>query len=145
MGRPKGSKNKNPYPKGLKKPGTGRPYNGVNYKQATHGFSQICVHRILAENALGRSLPIKAVVHHVNGGKLPGPIVICEDQAYHMLLHLRTRALEATGDAYKRRCSLCKQWDDVENLKQTLNRNEFRHSGCTREYQNRRYHVRTTC
>lgn len=51
-------------------------------------------HILLAEKALGKQLPEKAEVHHLNGNKgdnSPGNIVICEDRAYHMLLHKRMR------------------------------------------------------
>ena len=54
-------------------------------------------HVFLAEKALGRSLPSKAVVHHMNNNPAdnhtPFNLVICPDQAYHFLLHKRARKL----------------------------------------------------
>jgi hypothetical protein len=47
--------------------------------------------RIKAEQALGRPLPAKAIVHHHEGN--PSTLVICPDQAYHMLIHGRIRRL----------------------------------------------------
>lgn len=44
-------------------------------------------HILIAEKALGKYLPPGAVVHHHS----PTQLVICEDQAYHMLLHKRMR------------------------------------------------------
>ena len=44
-------------------------------------------HTVLAEQALGGSLPPKAVVHHHSKPQL----VICENQAYHLLLHKRMK------------------------------------------------------
>ena len=46
-------------------------------------------HTLIAEKALGKTLPPKAVVHHANGSRDSGPLVICEDIAYHHLLHQR--------------------------------------------------------
>lgn len=57
---------------------------------------RILEHRHLAEKALGKPLPKGAVVHHTgepyeNHGYCA--LVICPDQAYHMLIHKRMRDL----------------------------------------------------
>jgi hypothetical protein len=61
-------------------------------------------YRLLAERALGHPLPTHAIVHHHTDTQL----VICQDQAYHVLLHRRMRILRAGGnpntDAWCSRC-----------------------------------------
>jgi HNH endonuclease len=57
-------------------------------------------HIVIAERALGKQLPPKAVVHHINGKPADNRnsnLVICQDQSYHMLLHKRARELERFG------------------------------------------------
>jgi len=68
-------------------------------------------HRLRAERALGHTLPAGAVVHHVDGTKsMASPLVICQDQTYHALLHRRTVIVRAGGnpntDAW---CSGCRK------------------------------------
>ena len=57
-------------------------------------------HILKAEKALGKPLPLKAVVHH----HTPEQLVICQDQAYHLFLHQRKRAHEACGYANWLKC-----------------------------------------
>jgi hypothetical protein len=55
-------------------------------------------HVLVAERALGKFLPPGAMVHHVNEVKADNRganLVICENHAYHQLLHRRMRKLEA--------------------------------------------------
>jgi len=76
-------------------------------------------HILVAEKALGRPMPKRARVHHVNEDKSdnrPSNLVICENDAYHMILHRRQRALDACGHASWRKCTYCKQYDAPENL-----------------------------
>jgi hypothetical protein len=58
-------------------------------------------HIIIAEAALGRYLPEPAQVHHFDEDTQNNTnrnLVICEDQSYHQLLHVRTRILRAGGN-----------------------------------------------
>jgi hypothetical protein len=76
-------------------------------------------HRLIAEKALGKFLPKNSVIHHLNGNPLDNTntnLVVCENNAYHLLLHQRTRALKQCGHADWRRCGICKQHDDPKNL-----------------------------
>ena len=68
--------------------------------------------------ALGKPLPEKAVVHHVDENRLNNTnnnLVICEDRYYHQLLHSRMKAFKATGDPNMQTCNFCRQWDSLQN------------------------------
>jgi hypothetical protein len=69
------------------------------------------IHRMRAEKTLGKPLPIGAVVHHADGSKNPNAtLVICQDNAYHMGLHLRMRIKAAGGHPWlDKMCCRCKQ------------------------------------
>lgn len=69
-------------------------------------------HVIVAEKALGYALPEGVLVHHVNEIKTDNRnqnLVICENAAYHNLLHLRMRWIADGIDPDKeQRCQKCR-------------------------------------
>lgn len=87
-----------------------------------------------AEKALGRYLPNKAVIHHHTTEQL----VVCENQAYHIFLELRTRALKNCGNVQFRKCLYCQRWDDPNNLHHQSNGLGCYHKECRRIYRQSR-------
>ncbi len=87
-----------------------RPCRSGYAKTGRHGEELKLVHRVRAENALGRPLPPKAQVHHADGSKSPdAPLVICQDNSYHKLLHNLMRIKSAGGNPDTQKlCSRCK-------------------------------------
>lgn len=69
-------------------------------------------HVLIAERAVGHVLPDGVEVHHVDGNGLNNAntnLVVCQDKAYHKLLHVRARVLSVGGDPNTQRiCSTCK-------------------------------------
>ena len=93
----------------------------------------------IVEKAIGKYLPDKAIVHHVDeirDNDNPKNLVACKDQAYHMLLHQRKRAYNACGHASWRRCNYCKQYDDPKNLYIHPNQPAAWHKECRRKHYN---------
>lgn len=84
------------------------------------------LHRLLAERVLGKPLPPRSEVHHVDGdihNCSHNNLVICNDHSYHMLLHTRQRALYACGHADWLRCRLCRRWGPPIEVKQYQRKN----------------------
>lgn len=70
-------------------------------------------HVWIVENAIGKRLPAGAEVHHVDcnpGNNTPSNLVVCPSRSYHRLLHMRTEALNACGNAEARKCWICQKW-----------------------------------
>ncbi len=69
-------------------------------------------HILIVERALGYPLPDKACVHHWDedrSNNTPSNLVVCQDHAYHMLLHARANRLRDTGSFDLKRCCVCKE------------------------------------
>jgi hypothetical protein len=96
-------------------------------------YGYVSEHILIAEKAIGKSLPDKAVVHHVDKNRSNNNrnLVICEDNAYHQLLHQRQKAYEHCGNPKWRRCTYCKKWDDPQNM-YTISSQAY-HRQCARE------------
>ena len=59
-------------------------------------------HILVVEKVLGRFLPKGVEVHHINGKRndnRPENLIVCQDSAYHKLIHQRQRAFDACGHA----------------------------------------------
>ncbi len=101
------------------------------------GNGRVYEHVEMAERVLGRYLPDGAVVHHVNekkGDNRNDNLVICQDDAYHFLLHARQKASAATGNSESRKCFICKCWDLPSSLTNLRTRQSvWYHSHCARE------------
>lgn len=99
-------------------------------------------HVLVAEKALGKRLPKGAQIHHVDGDRSNDAntnLVICDSVAYHRLLHIRQRALDACGHVRWRKCHICQKYDAPENLRFYEPSGLVRHIECwRRQYQERK-------
>ncbi len=116
-------------------PGEGGRNNG--YVRSSAGRDrQEYEHIAIAAKALGRALPPKARVHHVDENRennANSNLVICPSDAYHLLLHQRMRALDACGHADWLKCWVCKRYDAPQNIA-TKGTNRF-HPACLKARQ----------
>jgi hypothetical protein len=107
------------------------------YVMHTANGKKTFAHVVAAERALGRPLPVGTEVHHVNGIRTdnsPSNLVICPSKAYHKLLHVRSDALSACGNASFRKCPFCKQYSDPGAMTHNKASRYFYHPACKSEY-----------
>lgn len=123
-------------------------YRAVTVDGADHN---VRIHRVRAEMALGKPLPKKSVVHHADGSKSDtAPLVICQDSAYHSLLHRRTRIVKAGGDpntdAWCSRCKSTKPMSSFAAKKNCGNSSPFQGNcrECSAAIQRTRRHTYST-
>ena len=117
----------------VKKPG---------HSRATYRGVYVLEHLIVAEDALRRSLPPGVEVHHVDEDRKNNAndnLVICQDHAYHGLLHRRMDALRACGNANYRKCYICHGYDDVTNMRTYDHEGHFSHAFCWQKFMREYY------
>ncbi|MFL5481162.1 MAG: HNH endonuclease [Gemmatimonadaceae bacterium] len=101
----------------------------------TKGYAK--EHLVVVTAAMGKPLRAGAEVHHFDEDKTnngAGNLVACDSRGYHLLLHLRTRALNACGHPDWRRCSYCKRWAAPQLLYIKPNGQQCWHRTCARDY-----------
>lgn len=96
-------------------------------------------HIVVAELALGKPMPQGAHVHHVDGNghnNANANLVICQDAAYHKLLHTRARVVRAGGNPnIEKVCSTCKRLVLFSGFNRAAKRAGFGYQTACRECQ----------
>ena len=90
----------------------------------------------IVEEVLGKRLPKGSVVHHNDenpNNDNHENLVVCENRAYHLLLHRRISAFKNSGHPNWRKCSYCGQYDNPDKL-YISPRNNARHRSCAKKY-----------
>lgn len=104
-------------------------------------------HREIIERVLGKPIPLHAVPHHCDENKannVNSNLVLCENRAYHNLIHKRLRAYRESGNARWMKCCYCGKYDSPENLyviPKKGGRTSARHTECHQGYMSE-YHKR---
>ena len=94
-------------------------------------------HRAVVERILGKSLPVGAEIHHVDGNgqnNCPTNLVVCPNHSYHLLLHARQQALAECGHVGWRKCRFCHDYADPLTMKETQDGRRYYHTECQREH-----------
>jgi len=133
------SMDKNPQWKGGKTNRRGRSVVKIHGHPMSDKQGYVNEARLIVSNALGKVLPPDSVAHHHD--KNPNNndnsnLVLCNDRSYHKLLHIRANALQDCGNPEFRKCSICKQYDDTNNLYK--NRSTWIHIECAVLYNKQR-------
>lgn len=90
-------------------------------------------HILIVEKVLHRQTQKRIEIHHVDGdgtNNRHSNLVVCENHAYHHLLHVRGRALYGSGNPSWRKCSICHQYEKQENLYSNPANSSYQHPRC---------------
>ena len=99
--------------------------------------TQVLEHRKIAGDVFGKPLPPNTIVHHIDrnpANNEKSNLVICENDAYHKLLHYREAAYYSCGNANWLKCRFCKEYDDPDNLYVSPKQRKGNHRNCRNAY-----------
>src|SRR5688572_20581900 len=117
---------------GIKRRGKYLSIYAPDNPRATNSYVYLRI--FIAEKALGHTLPDGAQVHHFDEDRdnnVNSNLVICEDAAYHALLHYRSRIVKAGGDPDKHKiCWQCKRLLTIEQFYRSKNTFDGRSQQC---------------
>lgn len=122
-----------------KRIGNGFLYN-YGYRGRSINGKIVLEHTWIVERVLGKKLPEGAEIHHVNENRTDNRsenLVVCQDRAYHQLLHLRMRAFAECGNPNWRRCIYCKRHDNPTQMR-NHGKGTFKHRICATNYERNR-------
>ena len=122
-----------------------RTPEGNGYFKVRIGNKQVREHIAVAEKAFGRKLPCGAIVHHADRNKSNNEnsnLVICPNDAYHLILHRRLRAMDACGNPNWVKCWVCKTYSSPDDI--VVNGKNTHHKKCVNEYQNKARAIRVS-
>ena len=98
---------------GLTKHGDGYMRRVVHGHPRADENGRVLEHILIAEHAYGTYLPDHAIVHHHDGNgenNAAANLVICESQAYHMILHQRQNMFTiGCNPDLQKKCSTCRE------------------------------------
>lgn len=98
-----------------------------SHPRAVKSSKHVYQHTLICERALGKYLPKNCEIHHVDGditNNWPYNLVICQDRAYHMLLHSRQRIKNLGGNPNTEKiCGRCQEIKSLDNF--SPNRNHY--------------------
>ena len=110
------------------------PNDGVHITMPGHPNARkngtVLEHVLVCSAALGKPIPEGVIIHHWdrdNSNNAPKNLLICQDHAYHMLIHMRQRAYEQSGHTDYKHCHICKKWF----AKEDMSKNKTCTDGCS--------------
>lgn len=117
--------------------------NGITTKGYEYTTGGKLVHRDKIEKLLNKPLASKVFVHHWDENRSNNEnsnLLVCQDNAYHRLIHQRMNAYKYSGNANWRKCYICKEYDDPLNMVNYKHLgNSFFHKECSRKKAKERY------
>jgi len=111
-----------------------------HHRADSNGY--VFAHVLIVEAALGKPVPSRHPTHHADSDPTNNAndnLVLCEDNAYHMLIELRTRAYRACGHASWRKCQHCGVWEPPDKIYISPSGLKVYHRGCANTYHRQWY------
>ncbi len=105
-----------------------------------NSLGYVMEHILILEKAFGRSILASEAVHHIDSDRTNnavGNLMLFATNAMHIRYHARIKAFELCGHYDWRPCSVCGQYDSLENLQKNGPRGHI-HRECRQVY-NREY------
>jgi len=91
-------------------------------------------HILVMEEELGRPVVRPEVIHHIDedqSNNAPENLMLFSDDFKHSQYHVKLRAFNACGNDSFRKCLICKEYDDTNNM--ISDRHFYVHAECRKQ------------